>query len=189
MWHPRIDSCTTSIAPDMSRTCTPILAPSIGRRLASMLYEAMLLFGVLFMSNWLFSVLTDQRHALDSRHALQVWLFLVMTLYFAWFWSHGGQTLAMKAWRIRLVTVSGAPVGVVRAFARYLLAWAWVLPGMALAWGSGAQGPLLLLIPAANLMLWAALAWLDPERQFLHDRIAGTRLALVNRSMHHADPA
>lgn len=157
----------------------PIPAPLLKHRLASMIYEAMLLFGVLFVSNWLFSTLAEQRHALYLRHALQGWLFIVVALYFVWFWTHGGQTLAMKTWRIRLVNTNGGPVSYPRALIRYLLAWAWILPGMAVAWASGAQEGMLLLIPAANLVLWASMVYLDPQRQFLHDRIAGTRLSVA----------
>lgn len=151
--------------------------PSVKRRLASMLYESMLLFGVVAFAGTLFSVLAEQRHALYLRHQLQYVLFVVLGLYFVWFWTHGGQTLAMKTWRIRLVTNGGQAVGYGRALLRYLLAWLWFLPGMALAWAIGAQGWMLLGIPAANMILWAMTAWLDPGRQFLHDRIAGTRLA------------
>ena len=43
-------------------------------------------------------------------HGLQAFLFLVLGLYFAWFWSHGGQTVAMKTWHIRLLTHDGRPV-------------------------------------------------------------------------------
>jgi uncharacterized RDD family membrane protein YckC len=141
-----------------------------------MLYEAMLLFGVVFISGWFFSTLLQQRHALYLRHAEQTWLFVVVTAYFVWFWSHGGQTLAMKTWRIRVATASGAPLSMVRAFARYLLAWVWVLPGLALAWAIGAKNWSLILIPAANALAWALTIYLDPNRQFLHDRLAGTRI-------------
>ncbi|MGB7481372.1 MAG: RDD family protein [Burkholderiaceae bacterium] len=151
-------------------------SPSLTRRLCSMLYESMLLFGVVFTAGWLFSTLLEQRHALYLRGALQDWLFLVVGAYFVWFWSHGGQTLAMKTWRLRLVTADGRPVGIVRAIGRYLLAWGWLLPGLAAAWLLGARGWLLVLIPAVNLLLWALTIYLDPERRFLHDRLAGTRL-------------
>lgn len=147
------------------------------RRLLSMVYEALLLFGVLFIAVWLFSALLEQRHALYLRNVLQNWLFLVLGLYFVWFWTHGGQTLAMKTWRIRLVkAIDGGPVGVRRAAARYLAAWAWLLPGLAIAWSLGAQGWVLVVIPLLNIAFWAATAYLDPQRQFLHDRIAGTKL-------------
>lgn len=141
-----------------------------------MLYETMLMFGVLFVASWLFSTLLEQRHALYLRNVLQDWLFLVMGLYFIWFWTHRGQTLAMKTWRIRLETVQGEDVGAKRAIGRYLLSWLWIVPGLAVAWLSGATGWMLVWIPAANVLLWALTIYFDPQRQFLHDRIAGTRI-------------
>lgn len=145
-----------------------------------MLYEAMLMFGVLFISGWLFAALLEQRHALYLRNVLQDWLFLVMGLYFVWFWMHGGQTLAMKTWRIRVETVDGKKLGAARAVGRYLLAWLWVIPGLAAAWALGAKNWLMVLIPAANIVIWALSIYLDPQRQFLHDRLAGTRIVRVD---------
>lgn len=153
--------------------------PSLKRRMASMLYEAMLMFGVLFISGLLFSTLLEQRHALYMRTMLQDWLFLVIGLYFVWFWTHSGQTLAMKTWRIRLVTSDGREVKAKRAIARYLLAWLWILPGLAAAWALDAKNWMLAVIPAMNILLWALSVYLDPQRQFLHDRIAGTRIVGV----------
>jgi uncharacterized RDD family membrane protein YckC len=141
-----------------------------------MVYEAMLLFGVLFISGWLFSTLTQQRHALYLRGAMEIWLFLVLAVYFTWFWTHGGQTLAMKTWRVRVERADGAPLRFGQALVRYLLAWLWFMPGLLLAWLVGAQGWMLVLIPAANVLVWAMAAYLDPNRQFLHDRLAHTRL-------------
>lgn len=141
-----------------------------------MVYEAMLLFGVVAVTGALFSVLFQQRHALYLRHALQIWLLFVITCYFIWFWTHGGQTLAMKTWRIRLVTAKGGQVDVKRAFFRYLISWLWILPGLALAWLVDARNWALAIVPAANILLWAVTIYLDPNRQFLHDRLAGTRV-------------
>jgi len=88
----------------------PLRAPSLPRRLACFVYEGVLLFGVVMIAGWLFSTLSQQRHALQGRGLLQGFLFLVFAVYFTWFWSHGGQTLAMKTWRVRLVTASGGPL-------------------------------------------------------------------------------
>ena len=161
-------------------------APSLRRRIASMLYEAMLVFGVLFVAVLIFSIVLEQRHALSLRSALQDWLFLVLGIYFIWFWTHSGQTLAMKTWKIRLVDVNGKPVSFLRAAVRYLLAWLWLLPGFALAWLLGAKTLMLILIPLANIAIWALAIYLDPHRQFIHDRLAGTRLV---GSEHSASPA
>jgi uncharacterized RDD family membrane protein YckC len=141
-----------------------------------MVYEAVLLFGVVFIAGWIFSTLLQQRHALYMRHAQQLWQFFVLGVYFVWFWTHGGQTLPMKTWHIRLVAADGTPIKTGRAIFRYLLAWFWLLPGLSLAKALHAHGWLLLLFPAANMAIWALTVYLDPQRQFLHDRLAGTRL-------------
>jgi uncharacterized RDD family membrane protein YckC len=152
------------------------MTPPLRRRLASMLYEAMLLFGVLFVAAWLFSTLLQQRNALYLREGLEVWLFFVLGLYFIWCWTHGGQTLPMKTWRIRLVTTEGLAVSPGRALVRYVFSWFWFLPGLALAKLVHAQAWMLVVFPAINMVLWAMTILFDKDRQFLHDRLAGTRL-------------
>jgi len=144
-----------------------------------MLYEAMLLFGVSFAATLLFSTVFEQRHALYLRQWLILWLFLVFGLYFVWCWTHKGQTLAMKTWKLRLVTTQGADVGTGRAIARYLLSWLWLLPGLALATFVEAR-MLKTFLPLLNVLAWALTAYADPQRQFLHDRIAGTRIVSLN---------
>ena len=156
----------------------PTPTAPLKNRLLCMVYEAMLLFGVVFIAGWLFSTLLQQRHALALRHGQQVWQFIVLGGYFVWFWTRGGQTLAMKTWRVRVVTRDGLALRWPRALLRYLLAWLWFLPGLALAWWMEVQGSMLLLLPMLSAALWALTSLLDPDRQFLHDRIAGTRLVL-----------
>jgi uncharacterized RDD family membrane protein YckC len=163
--------------PAATETYATPTAP-LKNRLFCMVYEAMLLFGVVFIAGWLFSTLLQQRHALALRHGQQVWQFIVLGVYFGWFWTHGGHTLAMKTWRVRVVTRAGQALSWPRALLRYLLAWLWFLPGLVLAWWLEARGSMLLLLPMLNAVLWALTSRLDPDRQFLHDRIAGTRLVL-----------
>jgi uncharacterized RDD family membrane protein YckC len=144
-----------------------------------MLYEGVLLFGVVFIAGWLYSTLLQQRSAIQMREGLEAWLFVVLGLYFTWFWIHGGQTLPMKTWRIRVVTKDGLPLTPWRALGRYLLCWFWFVPGLALAAVLHAQTWMLALIPAANFVLWAMTVLFDKDRQFLHDRLAGTRLVVA----------
>lgn len=166
-----------------SRTVTTIVpalpAAPLKNRLFCMVYEGMLLFGVLFISGWLFSTLLQQRHALVLRHAQQAWQFIVLGGYFGWFWTHGGQTLAMKTWRVRVVSNDGTSLRWPRALLRYVLAWLWFVPGLLAAWLLDARGWMLVLLPALNVALWAAAARLRADRQFLHDLLAGTRLVLA----------
>lgn len=99
---------------------TPELkAPSLVRRMACWLYEGILMFGVVFIAGYLFGTLSQTRNALDNRHALQAFLFVVFGIYFVWLWSKG-QTLAMKTWNITMVDRAGQPVTQARAFLRYV---------------------------------------------------------------------
>lgn len=152
-------------------------APGILRRMACFAYEGVLLFGVVMVTGYLYSALTQQRHALAGRHGLQAFLFLVLGVYFVWFWSHGGQTVAMKAWQLRLVAHDGGPVSQARALARYLLGWFWFLPALALAAASGLRDPGAVFgVLLAGVAAYAALARLHPTRQFWHDAACATRI-------------
>jgi len=118
-----------------------------------MLYEALLLFAVGFFASWLFFFASGARDATSGwlRHALQLFIAAVFAAYFLRCWLYGGQTLAMKAWRIRLIEVTPG-----KAMLRLLLA--------------------AILVPSGISILWALF---DGDRQFLHDRLAGTRLILL----------
>lgn len=124
-------------------------------RLASMLYDSILLFGVL----WLASAIASPLHpeAGWRRAFFQAFLVAVIFGYYALFWVRGGQTLAMKTWRIRVTSTAGRPVSLGRALARFALA----IPSIGCL-GVG--------------LLWALF---DKDRQFLHDRLSGTRLVRI----------
>ncbi len=155
--------------------------PTIKRRLTTMIYEGVLLFGVIAIAGLLFSTIFQQRNALYLRHALQYWLFVVVGVYFVWFWIHSGQTLPMKTWRIRLVTAENQTLSVKHAIVRYFLAWLWFLPGLAIAWALDAKAWMSVAIVGANIAAWALAAYVHPSRQFLHDRIAGTKLIQLSK--------
>lgn len=129
---------------------TQFPAASLIRRFGAMLYEALLLLALLFIADYLFISLTHNAQSPELKTLLRLYLFTVIAIYFTWFWSRG-QSLAMKTWRIKLVTAAGGKLKAPRAFIRFLLATA--LFGIS--------------------QLWAIF---DRDRQFLHDRLAGTRL-------------
>lgn len=152
--------------------------PSVARRMACMLYEALLLLGVVFVAGLLFGILTQTRNALDNRLGLQVFLFFVIGMYFVWFWSKG-QTLAMKTWHLQIRLANGTRVPAQRALIRYLLAWSWIIPplGLASILQSSLQGTSVLVI--AWFFLWSMPGRLRHDRQFLHDTWAGTQLVYI----------
>lgn len=165
--------------PDSHQLPDPAVAPTPGlrRRMAAFVYEGVLLFGVLMIAGYLYSALTQQRHALQGKHGLQAFLFIVLAIYFVWFWTHGGQTVAMKAWHVRLVDARGRPVTQLRALARYVLSWLWFLPALAAVYAAGLHGSgTISVIVLAGVAGYALLALLRPDRQFFHDAICGTRL-------------
>ena len=127
-------------------------APSRWRRLACLMYEGVLLFGVVFIAGYLFDTITQSRHALTLRHERQLWLFMVLGLYFVWFWTHGGQPLAMKTWHIKLQGYKGS-VTLIQAVIRYCLCWILTVSGIGFLW-----------------------SFIDKDKQYLQDRLAKTHL-------------
>jgi uncharacterized RDD family membrane protein YckC len=127
--------------------------PGIGRRLASMLYEALLLVAVLFIAAFLFIAIARDATSPGIRPIFQLYLVGVVAAYFLWYWLHGGQTLPMKTWRLRLVSVNDDPIRFKQACLRFILATIGIAMGLSIIW-----------------------ALFDRDRQFLHDRLAGTKI-------------
>lgn len=154
-----------------------LVTPGVARRLAAFVYEGVLLFGVVVLVGLPYSVLTQQRHAMQGQTGLQIVVFVALLLYFVTFWTRGGQTVAMRAWHVRLLTAAGAPVTPLRALARYLLAWLWFAPALLAAHLAGLHSAsAIFTLLFVGVLAYAALASLHPQRQFLHDVLCGTRL-------------
>lgn len=169
----------TALPPAAATAPTEAPPVSIRRRLAAFVYESVLLFGVVFAAGLAFSLVMQQRNGYTYHNLMAAWIILVAGVYFVGFWHKGGQTLPMKTWRLRVVGPRGAPPTLARAALRYGAAWLWFLPPLVLH-------PLLhltvahtLALCAAWFALWAASARFARDRQFLHDRIAGTRIVAV----------
>lgn len=143
--------------------------------MACWLYEGVLLFGVVFIAGYLFSSLSQTRNAMDNRHPLMGFLFVVLGIYFVWFWTRG-QTLAMKTWHIRLVDRGGKAASQPRALGRYVLSWLWFLPPLAAAMLLSASGRETAVLVVGWVIFWALASRLHPQGQFWHDTLAGTRL-------------
>jgi uncharacterized RDD family membrane protein YckC len=134
-----------------SRDCgrAPLL-----RRVLSLAYESLLLAAVLMTGALPFLLLTQEADRIVARASFQLYLLALAGFYFSWQWLHGGQTLPMKTWRLKLITRDGEPLTAARALRRVVFAIAGTL-------GLGAG------------FLWALV---DPDGQFLHDRLAGTKI-------------
>jgi len=151
--------------------------PRLLRRLASFLYEGVLLFGVVMAAGLVYGIATQQRHALVGTPGLQAFLFVVLGIYFVYFWCRSGQTLAMQTWQLRLVTLDGQPLRPLRAACRYLLTWMWFLPALLTLHLTGLKGTApAFAVVLAGVLAYAALAWLLPDRQYWHDVLCKTRI-------------
>ena len=150
-------------------------------RLAALVYEATLLFGVVFGASYVLIAATGWTYPLPAarRWTLQAVVFIVVGLYFVYCWTHGGQTLALKAWRLRVARADGSPVRLGQAIVRYLLAWHLFLPGLISIVLFPATPWLNLAALVLGMLGMLALVYLDPQRQAVHDRLLGTRLLRV----------
>lgn len=136
---------------------TPSYHPPFVRlrvRLIALVYEGLILAAVLFIATGAFTATFGDSRSQPLHALLQASLFVVGGAYFVASWTGGRRTLPMRTWRMHLEDSSGNPPVLRRATVRYVVA----VLGVVLA-GAG--------------ILWALF---DPDRQFLHDRIAGTRL-------------
>ena len=141
------------------------------RRLMSAVYEGVILFGVIFFFAYGFSALTTFKGGEGIlRTAFQVYLFLVLGVYFTWFWSKGRRTLPMKTMGVELVaTATGGPPGTARAALRYVVASVFFWGLLAIVWKLSAWWLFLWPLPFA----WSLC---DRRRRTLYDVLAGTML-------------
>lgn len=129
--------------------------PSLQRRLVCMLYEGLVVFSILLIGFLLPQVVLSGFGWTVGAKGLWIHVLFLLMAYFVWCWLNGGQTLPMKTWKMRLVDENGGPLRPLQAVLRYLAAW-----------------PSILFLGIG--IIWALL---DKDKRFLHDRIAGTRIA------------
>lgn len=125
------------------------------RRLAAIVYDLLLLVALLMVATLALLLVSGAENV--PRVLLQAWVLLISFAFFGWFWTHGGQTLGMRAWRLKLVRDSGGAVGWADAARRFLAA--------ILAW-----------LPAGLGFIWSLF---DRERLAWHDRLSHTRLVIT----------
>jgi uncharacterized RDD family membrane protein YckC len=164
----------------MQNSKSTVVTPTLKRRLICMIYEAFLVTAVIMLGLFVFLLATQKAHPAVIAYGRQVVLFLVAGAYFIWCWTDSGHTLAMKTWRIKLVKVGYAKVPFRTAAIRYVLSWFWLLPAIVVCWLFHLTGKAEVAIAlTVGIIAWAMTAFLDKDRQFLHDKLAGTRLILL----------
>ncbi|MGH8802558.1 MAG: RDD family protein, partial [Casimicrobiaceae bacterium] len=162
-----------------------LAAAGLARRLAVIPYELLLLTAMALLAGFVMLPFVSPESAVRQELTIPpLYMRTLMacilaggaTLFYAWTWSGGRRSLPQKVWRIRIVDVAGRALSWRQALLRALLAW--IGPALALAaWP---------VMHVAGHGRWAAVfvavnyAWalFDRDRQFLHDRLAGTRLVI-----------
>ncbi len=127
------------------------------RRLAASLYDGLLLVAVWMSAILAEVVITDAAGVARSPELTRLVLLALAFSFFGWFWTHGGQTLGGRAWRLQVQRIDGASLRWPEAMLRFVGSVSWVPLGM----------------------LFCAL---HPERRALHDLLAGTRVVVLERS-------
>ncbi len=136
------------------------VAPHLARRLAAQGYDALVLTAVLLAATVPFVLVAGGSPASPTgRGLLRLYLLAIAFLFFGGFWVHGGQTLGMRAWRLRVVDYAGNPVSWKQALLRFV--------GALISWAVLGGGYLWVLV--------------DHDRCAWHDRLSGTRLVVVPR--------
>lgn len=140
-----------------------VIRPTLLRRFAAMLYDAVLVIAVwLVVFTLVYLMLALGFGLVDTTdnplHQLYFWLILPVSMgFYLWFWSHGGQTLGMRTWRIKVLREDGTAVSLSDAAVRYL-------------------GALVSALPLGLGFFWSLF---DIHRRTWHDRLSHTMLVLV----------
>jgi uncharacterized RDD family membrane protein YckC len=117
-----------------------------------------------------------------------LYLYILLGIYFVWYWTKSGQTLAMQTWRIRIINEDGYTLNRRQATWRYIFGSLWILPCVALQAIFHLERWLIIeMLFAVALFLWPLSIFLDRRdktlRQGLPDRFAGTRFVELPKNL------
>jgi uncharacterized RDD family membrane protein YckC len=110
-------------------------APGFFRRLAAIIYDLFLLLALLFVATLLVLPLNHGEAFTSKQYWYPAYLLTVSFLFYGWFWTHGGQTLGMRAWKIKVLTFDRKPIDWTQALLRFTATLVSLAPGgLGFAW-------------------------------------------------------
>jgi uncharacterized RDD family membrane protein YckC len=113
----------------------PNSRPGFLRRLSAIFYDLLLLVAVLFVATALLLPLNGGKAFTTQQFFLPLYLLLVSFFFYAWFWTHGGQTLGLRAWKIKVLTLDMKPISWKQALLRFMTAIvSWLFLGLGFLW-------------------------------------------------------
>ncbi len=105
------------------------------RRLAIIVYDSLLLLALLFLATAIMLPFNNGEAYASGQYLFPIYLLMVSFIFYGWFWTHGGQTLGMKAWKIKIQTINKQPITWKHAFKRFLMAiFSWLFFGLGFVW-------------------------------------------------------
>jgi uncharacterized RDD family membrane protein YckC len=129
-------------------------APGLFRRLAAIVYDLLLLGAVLFAATAAILPFNSGDAFRPDQYFYPAYLIGVSFLFFGWFWTHGGQTLGMRAWKIKVLTTDRNPINWRQAALRFFSALlSWLILGLGFWW-----------------------ILLDKQKRGWHDRLSQTQI-------------
>ena len=163
-------------------------SPQFWRRVSCTLYEQLVLLGVVALTFLVPNLALGILFGVSLPSWLTfLYLYAVLGLYFVWYWTKSGQTLAMQTWRIRMINQNGSPLKRRQAFWRYVYGSLWILPCILLQVLLQLQKwQIIEMLFTVALFIWPLSTYLDRVnplgRQSLPDRFAGSRLIELPKS-------
>ncbi len=165
---------------------TNFTSANILRRFAAMAYDGLLLFAVLIIASFISLAFTGGKGSAQFNPLLSFYFITVIYLFFAWFWTHGGQTLGMRAWKIKLVRQDNTLLSWYDAAIRYavsLPAWVFLLFSILVSFDKLETQTVLHQLPSAVLYL-IALSWLiaDQLPNNWREKLTKTKIIFIGGS-------
>jgi uncharacterized RDD family membrane protein YckC len=133
-----------------------ITAAPVRRRLIAFIYDLLLLIAILFIATILAMIVI--RGAVPAGNPVfQLYIFFIVPfIFYGWFWTHGGQTLGMRAWKIRVEKEDGSN----------------------LTWGTALHRFVLVILTFAYGLIWC---FFDEQKRALYDKLSRTRVVMVEK--------
>jgi uncharacterized RDD family membrane protein YckC len=147
------------IKPDQDVKATP----GFLRRLAAQIYDFLLLIALLFLATALLLPFTAGE-AITAQQTLiyRIYLIVISFFFYGWFWTHGGQTLGLRAWKIKVLTLDQKPISWIQALLRFAAA--------TVSWGFCGLGFLWILV--------------DKNKRSWHDHLSKTTVFFDSQATH-----
>ena len=110
-------------------------SPGFFRHIAIITYDSLLLLALLFLATAIVLPFNAGEAYTTTQYFFPIYLLTVCFLFYGWFWTHGGQTLGMKTWKIKALKLDGQPMTWWDALKRFFSAiFSWLFFGCGFLW-------------------------------------------------------